>query len=41
MISKAYFTDLDDLARFCAGLVREDISFTVAETNAKGRYEVT
>ena len=38
---KAYFENVDDLARFCAGLVREGIAFDVQESSAAGRYVVT
>lgn len=39
-MSTATFSDLDDLARFCAGLVREKIRFEVRPMNAAGYYEV-
>jgi hypothetical protein len=37
---KAYFTNIEDLARFCAQLTREQIDYEVSETNAPGRYQV-
>ena len=40
-MSKAYFDSIDDLATFCAQLVREGVTFEVTETNARGRYMVT
>lgn len=37
----ATFRDIDDLARFVAGLVREGVEFEVTETQAAGVYRVT
>ena len=39
-MSEAYFENLDDMARFCAGLTREGIRYQVDETSAAGRYMV-
>ncbi len=36
----ATFRDVDDLARFCAGLAREHIDFEVSETASAGVYRV-
>jgi hypothetical protein len=37
-VSEAYFENLDDMARFCAGLTREGIKYQVDESSAAGRY---
>lgn len=39
-MSKAYFTNIEDLARFCAQLTRDEIDFEVNETQCAGRYVV-
>jgi hypothetical protein len=39
--SVATFRDVDDLARFCAALLREGVKFEVTETQAAGVYRVT
>ena len=41
MAPRAYFTNIEDLARFCAELTRQHVVFTVAETRTAGSYEVT
>jgi hypothetical protein len=38
---KAYFTNVTDLAAFCAELARQGVTFDVTETSAAGRYQVT
>jgi hypothetical protein len=40
MTMTAMFNDVDDLARFCAGLARENVSFEVRPGQAAGYYEV-
>lgn len=40
MISEATFRDIDDLARFCAGLTREHIVYTVKPGIGAGCYVV-
>lgn len=40
MAMTAMFNDVDDLARFCAGLARENVSFEVRPGQAAGYYEV-
>lgn len=37
---KAFFQNVEDLARFCAELTRNGIDYEVSETNAAGRYQV-
>lgn len=39
-MGRAFFSNIEDLARFCAQLVKDGIAFTVAETNTAGCYEV-
>jgi hypothetical protein len=39
-MNRCYFNNVDDMARFCATLLREGIAFEVQETNAAGRYVV-
>jgi hypothetical protein len=36
----AMFNDVEDLARFCAGLAKENVSFEVRPGQAAGYYEV-
>lgn len=40
MSMTAIFNDVDDLARFCAGLAKENVSFEVRPGNSVGYYEV-
>ena len=39
-MSEAIFENIDDMARFCAGLTREGIKYQVDESSASGRYIV-
>ena len=41
MKPRAFFTNVEDLALFCAALVKANIIFTVAETSTAGCYEVS
>ncbi len=39
-MGRAYFNNIEDMARFCAQLLKEGIAFQVSETQAAGRYLV-